>query len=100
MRTAVCFVYGFIYSLGNELFPTEVRSQSNGISGIFSDAGGILAPIVLMFADKHQLNPLFMLGTIGSFALIAGKYLPSEPLTTLDDDNDIEMKYVKMKDQK
>ena len=99
MRTGVCFVYGFIYSLGNELFLAEVRSQSNSISGIFSDAGGILAPIVLLFADKHQLNPLFLLGTIGFFALIAVRYLPSKPLSTLDGDDDIEMKrYIKIND--
>jgi len=85
MRTSVCFIYGFIYSLGNELFPTEVRSQSNGVAGIFSDLGGVVSPLLPVLAQSYNLHPLFLLGVLGVAPLIASQYLPEEKLTSLDE---------------
>ena len=97
MRTAVCFIYGFLYILGNELFPVEVRGQSNGISGIFADLGGMAAPLVLQFAQMHQLNPLFLFGILGFMALGTSQYIPNDTVVDLnDEDEDIEMNYIKM----
>ena len=100
MRTAVCFVYGFIYSVGNELFPPEVRSQSNGIAGVASDVGGMITPFVLLFAQALNLNPLLVLGVIGALPLVASQYLPEDEITSLEEESaGTEMKYMKMVDQ-
>ncbi len=100
MRTAICFVYGFIFNVGIDLFPPEVRCQSMGIGEIAACLGGMVAPFMILIAETNGLNPLFLFGTFGLFALSITKYLPETPLTSLDDDKDVEMGYVRMSDKK
>jgi hypothetical protein len=102
LRASISFIYGFIYSLGNELFPGEVRSQSIGISDIFSAMGGMTCPFIIMFAEKNGLNPLFLFGIAGLIPLYASQSLPDPkiPIPGFQEQNeDIEMRYVKMPDQ-
>lgn len=100
MRTAICFICGFMFNVGNDLFPAEVRCQSIGISEICACLGGMVAPYVIVVAEMNGLNPLFLFGSLGFFALSASKYLPETQLKSLDDNakEDVEMGYVRMTD--
>jgi len=100
MRTALCFICGFMFNVGNDLFPAEVRCQSIGISEIAACIGGMVAPYVIVVAEMNSLNPLFLFGSLGFFALSASKYLPETQLKSLDENvkEDVEMSYVKMTD--
>jgi len=99
MRVAICFVYGFIYSMGNELFPPEVRSQSVGVSEIASALGGMFAPIIILFANTYSLNVLFLFGTLGFPALLASQYIPEKEISLEDESNDIELNYILFKEK-
>jgi len=99
-------MYGFIYSLGNDLFPPEVRSQSIGISDIFAALGGMISPFIIMIAEKNQTSPLFLFGVLGFMALLSSKYLPDGKMTSMDEKEDggngedIEMEYMKIDERK
>lgn len=99
MRTAICFIYGFVYNLGNELFPAEVRCQSIGVSEIFSALGGMVAPSIIVVAEMNGVSPLFLFGTMGFLALSSSKYLPEGQLTSMDDKEGVEMDYVRMSEK-
>lgn len=98
MRAAICFIYGFVYNLGNELFPPEVRCQSVGITEIISMLGGMVAPMVILFAESYQINALFLFGTLGLFALVASQYLPTPSVDLDDEASDVEMTDMKITD--
>ena len=100
MRTALCFICGFMFNVGNDLFPAEVRCQSIGISEIAACIGGMVAPYVIVVAEMNSLNPLFLFGSLGFFALSASKFLPETQLKSLDENvkEDVEMSYVRMND--
>jgi len=99
MRAALCFIYGFIYGLGNELFPIEVRCQSIGISDIAASMGGMFAPVVILVAETYGLNALFLFGSLGFIALFASHFLPKDPMNSLEEpDEGVEMNYIKMAD--
>jgi len=89
-----------MFNVGNDLFPAEVRCQSIGISEICACLGGMVAPYVIVVAEMNGLNPLFLFGSLGFFALSASKYLPETQLKSLDDNakEDVEMGYVRMTD--
>lgn len=85
LRTCICFMYGFIYGLGNDLFPPEVRSQSIGITEIFSALGGMIAPFIILVAETNGFSPLFLFGILGFVALISSNSLPHDQLTDLEE---------------
>jgi len=102
LRASISFIYGFIYGLGNEMFPAEVRSQSIGISDIFSAMGGMACPFIILFAEKHNLNPLFLFGILGIIPLYASQMIPDvkKPIPGFGEQvEDIEMNYIRMQDE-
>ena len=100
MRAAICFIYGFVFTMANEIFPPEVRSQSCGISEIFATFGGMLSPPILLLAERYQINALFVFGTLGIPALISARYIPEGIISDLEEKDDAAgLDYMQLKEQ-
>ncbi len=89
MKGCLAFIRGFIYNLGNELFPIEVRSQCNGLAEIIAQSGGLLVPVL----SKHaSINTCWLIiGVVGLVYLGLSVFLQKEEFATLEKSDEIEL---------
>ncbi|KDR81207.1 hypothetical protein GALMADRAFT_60449 [Galerina marginata CBS 339.88] len=72
-------MYGVLYAITPELFPTKDRGTGNGITATVYRGFGVLAPIIALFADLTTSVPIFISGAILMVAGLVALALPYEP---------------------
>ncbi|KAF5335322.1 hypothetical protein D9611_011779 [Ephemerocybe angulata] len=71
-------MYGVLYALTPELFPTKDRGTGNALTATANRIFGIMAPIIALFADLTSSVPIFIAGAIFLVAGIIALLLPFE----------------------
>ncbi|TFK18623.1 MFS general substrate transporter [Coprinopsis marcescibilis] len=71
-------MYGVLYALTPELFPTKDRGTGNAITASANRIFGIMAPIIALFADLTTSVPIFIAGGIFIVAGLVALLLPFE----------------------
>ncbi|KAJ2932943.1 hypothetical protein H1R20_g4158, partial [Candolleomyces eurysporus] len=71
-------MYGVLYAITPELFPTKDRGTGNAITATANRIFGIMAPIIALFADLTSSVPIFIAGAIFLIAGVIALLLPFE----------------------
>ena len=72
-------MYGVLYAMTPELFPTKDRGTGNGIAATANRIFGIMAPIIALYADLSTSVPIYVSGALFILAGIVALLLPFEP---------------------
>ncbi|KAF6750715.1 MFS general substrate transporter [Ephemerocybe angulata] len=68
-------MYGVLYALTPELFPTKDRGTGNALMSTANRIFGIIAPVIALFADLTSSVPIFIAGAVfvaaGAIALLS-----------------------------
>ncbi|KAG8692222.1 hypothetical protein FRC11_003768, partial [Ceratobasidium sp. 423] len=72
-------MYGVLYAMTPELFPTKDRGTGNGIAATGNRIFGIMAPIIALYADLSTSVPIYVSGALFILAGIVALLLPFEP---------------------
>ncbi|KAG8680989.1 MFS sugar transporter, partial [Ceratobasidium sp. 395] len=72
-------MYGVLYAMTPELFPTKDRGTGNGIAATANRIFGIMAPIIALYADLTTSVPIFVSGALFILAGLIALLLPFEP---------------------
>ena len=91
MKASLSLNRGFIYNLGNELFPVQVRSQSHAIAEMFAQGAGLLAPFIVKFTQEYHFSPWFIVCGVGLLSVFVTAFLPRDELTTVRRGDGIEL---------
>ncbi|KAJ6492679.1 MFS general substrate transporter [Mycena vulgaris] len=71
-------MYGVLYALSPELFPTKDRGTGNALVATANRIFGIMAPIVALYADLTSSVPIFISGALFLISGIIALLLPFE----------------------
>ncbi|TFK33511.1 MFS general substrate transporter [Crucibulum laeve] len=71
-------MYGVLYAITPELFPTKDRGTGNALAAIANRVFGIMAPIIALYADLTSSVPIFIAGAIFLVAGFISLLLPFE----------------------
>ncbi|KAF5377853.1 hypothetical protein D9615_006829 [Tricholomella constricta] len=71
-------MYGVLYAITPELFPTKDRGTGNAIVAAANRVFGIMAPIIALYADLTSSVPIFIAGAIFVVAGVIALLLPFE----------------------
>ncbi|KAJ3510192.1 hypothetical protein NLJ89_g4822 [Agrocybe chaxingu] len=71
-------MYGVLYAITPELFPTKDRGTGNAITATANRIFGIMAPIIALYADISTSVPIFIAGAIFVVAGFIALFLPYE----------------------
>ncbi|KAF8876390.1 MFS general substrate transporter [Infundibulicybe gibba] len=71
-------MYGVLYAITPELFPTKDRGTGNAIVATANRIFGIMAPIIALYADLTSSVPIFIAGAIFLVSGIIAILLPFE----------------------
>ncbi|KAG8732622.1 hypothetical protein FRC10_000810, partial [Ceratobasidium sp. 414] len=72
-------MYGVLYAMTPELFPTKDRGTGNGIAAAANRIFGIMAPIIALYADLTTSVPIYVSGALFILAGMVALLLPFEP---------------------
>ncbi|KAI0032773.1 MFS general substrate transporter [Vararia minispora EC-137] len=72
-------MYGVLYALSPELFPTRDRGTGNALVAIANRVFGVMSPIVALYANLSSPVPIFVSGTLFLVAGALALLLPFEP---------------------
>ncbi|KAH7330651.1 MFS general substrate transporter [Rhizoctonia solani] len=72
-------MYGVLYAMTPELFPTKDRGTGNGIAATGNRIFGIMAPIIALYADLSTSVPIYVSGALFILAGLVALLLPFEP---------------------
>ncbi|KAG8775140.1 hypothetical protein FRC12_001654 [Ceratobasidium sp. 428] len=72
-------MYGTLYGMTPELFPTKDRGTGNGIAATVNRIFGIMSPIIALYADLTTSVPIYVSGSLFIVAGLLGFLLPFEP---------------------
>ncbi|KAJ8517233.1 hypothetical protein ONZ45_g5568 [Pleurotus djamor] len=72
-------MYGVLYALSPEVFPTKDRGTGNAITASANRVFGIMSPIIAIYADLSSAVPIFIAGGIFCAAGLIALLLPFEP---------------------
>ncbi|CAE7189907.1 unnamed protein product, partial [Rhizoctonia solani] len=72
-------MYGVLYAMTPELFPTKDRGTGNGIAATANRIFGIMAPIIALYADLSTSVPIYVSGALFILAGLVALLLPFEP---------------------
>ncbi|KAI0786187.1 MFS general substrate transporter [Abortiporus biennis] len=72
-------MYGVLYAVSPELFPTKDRGTGNAIVATANRVFGIMAPIVALYADLSTPVPIYVSGALFIVAGVIALLLPFEP---------------------
>ncbi|CUA71355.1 putative MFS-type transporter PB1E7,08c [Schizosaccharomyces pombe 972h-] [Rhizoctonia solani] len=75
-------MYGVLYAMTPELFPTKDRGTGNGIAATGNRIFGIMAPIIALYADLSTSVPIYVSGALFILAGLVALLLPFEPRET------------------
>jgi len=62
-------MYGVLYAITPELFPTKDRGTGNGVAATANRIFGTLSPIVALYADLNTPVPIYSASLLCSFVL-------------------------------
>ncbi|KAK0497505.1 MFS general substrate transporter [Armillaria luteobubalina] len=71
-------MYGVLYALTPELFPTKDRGTGNALAAAANRVFGVMAPIIALYADLTTSVPMFVSGALFLLAGIISLLLPFE----------------------
>uniref|UniRef100_D8Q366 Major facilitator superfamily (MFS) profile domain-containing protein n=1 Tax=Schizophyllum commune (strain H4-8 / FGSC 9210) TaxID=578458 RepID=D8Q366_SCHCM len=71
-------MYGVLYALSPELFPTKERGTGNALTAAANRVFGIMAPIIALYADLTTSVPIFISGALFLVAGFVALLLPFE----------------------
>ncbi|KAF8243145.1 putative sugar transporter [Wilcoxina mikolae CBS 423.85] len=57
-------MYSILYAYTPEVFPTKDRGTGNGLAATANRIGGILAPVIAMYANLATLVPIYIAGSL------------------------------------
>jgi len=72
-------MYGVLYALSPELFPTKDRGTGNAIVATANRIFGIMAPIIALYANLTTSVPIWISGAIFTVTGFIALLLPFEP---------------------
>ncbi|EJD34848.1 MFS general substrate transporter [Auricularia subglabra TFB-10046 SS5] len=72
-------MYGVLYAISPEIFPTKDRGTGNGIVATANRIFGVMAPIIALYADLTTSVPIFISGAIFIVAGFIALLIPFEP---------------------
>ncbi|TRM60728.1 major facilitator superfamily domain-containing protein [Schizophyllum amplum] len=71
-------MYGVLYALSPELFPTKERGTGNALTAAANRVFGIMAPIIALYADLTTAVPIYVAGALFLLAGFIALLLPFE----------------------
>ena len=72
-------MYGVLYAVTPELFPTKDRGTGNAIVAAANRIFGVMAPIIALYADLNTPVPIYISGTLFIISGFVALLLPFEP---------------------
>ncbi|TCD65333.1 MFS sugar transporter [Steccherinum ochraceum] len=72
-------MYGVLYAVSPELFPTKDRGTGNAIVATANRVFGIMAPIIALYADLSTPVPIYVSGALFLVSGFIALLLPFEP---------------------
>ncbi|RPD62611.1 MFS general substrate transporter [Lentinus tigrinus ALCF2SS1-7] len=72
-------MYGVLYAVSPELFPTKSRGTGNAIVASANRVFGIMAPIIALYADLSTPVPIYVSGALFLLSGLIALLLPFEP---------------------
>ncbi|KZT09210.1 MFS general substrate transporter [Laetiporus sulphureus 93-53] len=72
-------MYGVLYAVSPELFPTKDRGTGNAIVASANRIFGIMAPIIALYANLATSVPIYVSGALFLVAGVVALLLPFEP---------------------
>ena len=72
-------MYGVLYALSPELFPTKNRGTGNALVAAANRVFGIMAPIIALYANLATSVPIYISGALFIVAGFLALLLPFEP---------------------
>lgn len=72
-------MYAVLYTYTPEIFPTKYRGTGNALTACANRIFGIMAPIIVMFADLKTPRPVYASGALFLVAGVLSLLLPLEP---------------------
>ncbi|KAI1794987.1 membrane transporter [Ganoderma leucocontextum] len=72
-------MYGVLYAVSPELFPTKDRGTGNALVASANRIFGIMAPIIALYADLTTPVPIYVSGTLFVVSGLIALLLPFEP---------------------
>ncbi|KAG9309970.1 MFS general substrate transporter [Chiua virens] len=72
-------MYGVLYALSPELFPTNARGTGDAIVDSSNRVFGVLAPVIALFANLNTSVPIWIAGVIFLAAGLIALLLPYDP---------------------
>jgi len=72
-------MYGVLYAISPELFPTKDRGTGNAIVAAANRIFGVMAPIIALYADLTTSVPIYISGALFIVSGLIALLLPFEP---------------------
>lgn len=72
-------MYGVLYAISPELFPTKDRGTGNALVAAANRIFGIMAPIVALYANLTTSVPIYISGALFIVSGLLALGLPFEP---------------------
>ena len=72
-------MYGVLYAITPELFPTKDRGTGNAITAAANRVFGIMAPIIALYTDLNTPVPIYISATLFIVSGLIALLLPFEP---------------------
>lgn len=72
-------MYGVLYAITPELFPTKDRGTGNAIVAAANRVFGVMAPIIALYADLNTSIPIYISGALFIVSGLIALLLPFEP---------------------
>jgi MFS family permease len=72
-------MYGVLYAISPELFPTKDRGTGNAIVAAANRIFGVMAPIIALYADLTTSVPIYISGALFIVSGLIALRLPFEP---------------------
>jgi len=72
-------MYGVLYAMSPELFPTKDRGTGNGLTASANRVFGIMAPIIALYANLTTSVPIWISGALFLVAGFIPLFLPYDP---------------------
>ena len=72
-------MYGVLYAISPELFPTKVRGTGNAMVAAANRVFGIMAPVVALYANLTTSVPIYISGALFIISGLLALLLPIEP---------------------
>ena len=72
-------MYGVLYAITPELFPTKDRGTGNAIVAAANRVFGILAPVIALYTGLETSVPIYISGALFIVSGLLALFLPFEP---------------------